>query len=68
MIRLLIRNDPTRFMVPFFWALGVAYGLLMADAANEDFAGYGPESVSCFIDDVARILAGETSWEISWTW
>jgi len=28
-----------------------------------DFAGYGPDSISCFLDDVSKIQAGETRWQ-----
>lgn len=35
---------------------------LASQSSDLDFSGYGPQSISCFLDDVASIQRGEVTW------
>lgn len=56
-LELVVEHDRVRTINPYFSEY------LCDQAGGIDFAGYGAESISCFIDDVSRIQAGETSWQ-----
>ncbi|GEM_PF-2572178 len=46
MMGFLLKNDLLRFTVPAMWALGLVYGVVMADSANKDIAtGFGPLTI-----------------------
>lgn len=54
-LEVVAEHDRVRTVNPYFseYLVDVAGGV--------DFAGYGPDSIACFLDDVAMIDAGETT-------
>lgn len=56
-LELVAEHDRVRTINPYFSEF------LCDQAGGIDFAGYGPESISCFLDDVSRIQRGQTHWQ-----
>jgi len=56
-LEVIAEHDRVRSINPHF-------SQYLGDQTGElDFSGYGPDSISCFVDDVARIRAGEARWQ-----